>query len=234
MAKGLINGNIWRTVMNEQHSIHENEAFGHIQIGRVNSSGSVLHGSNLLNQNYISLEVSTGSVIDKNNGTVYYHKKDSIVRICLTPLQWAELLSSMNGSGVPCTLERVNGKCMPNLILKDLESKVKEGFANGLKSYVDIILLQLSIIEDNVKIKGSRKELKESILSLKYGIENLISNIKYSKNIVEKSIDTSLSELKLQSEAYLLHLINNLGKECLTKTIQDSDSLSIGHLSGDE
>ncbi len=62
----------------------------------------------------ITLEIFHG-VVNRDLNQAWYHARDEIIEIVMSPVQFAELITNMNnGSGIPCTLQRVNGETLPD------------------------------------------------------------------------------------------------------------------------
>jgi hypothetical protein len=79
-------------------------SFGQISVSRVSSSGEVsLFGSDIKLNHYISLEIHAAHLSrGLHNDNVFEDR--SLIRVNMTPNQWAEFVSSFNTTGVPCTL----------------------------------------------------------------------------------------------------------------------------------
>ena len=84
-------------------------SYGMVSISRCQSSGTVLHGSDIPHNSIISIEIAKGAVARDLNRN--WHVRDGeIIRIDLSPVQYAELISNMNTQGVPCTLKWIKGQ----------------------------------------------------------------------------------------------------------------------------
>lgn len=79
-------------------------SFGQISISRVSTSGEVaLFGSDIKMNHFIQLEIHEAEMSRSLHSDNVFDGK-TIIRVNLTPLQWAEFVSSFNTTGVPCTL----------------------------------------------------------------------------------------------------------------------------------
>ena len=98
-----------------EHESLSHESFGQIQFNRSNGNGTNFYGSELPQDHYITMEVHH-SVIHRELTQDRYYNKGQILRIRLSSGQFAEMLTSMNcGSGVPCTIERIEGRKISEL-----------------------------------------------------------------------------------------------------------------------
>lgn len=84
------------------------ESYGQIRFSRINGHNR-FYGSELEQDNYVELTVNK-SECEKDLSKDWYYDTGQLVRLRMTSNQFAELITSMNvGSGVPCTLEYING-----------------------------------------------------------------------------------------------------------------------------
>lgn len=156
----------------EKAKTHEN--IGILRINR-HQGRTRLVGSTSAAQTYIGLEIVQGHVAsDEMNKEKFYAKQSqSIVEVSMTLMQWGELLSSFGmATGVPCTIERVNGKRVAQTYktepLADYYSKhtaetlneFKKKYEETMDETVDILENKKSIAKkDREKILGNYKAL---------------------------------------------------------------------------
>ena len=94
----------------------QHPSYGMIDISQFTSTGTTFFGSDIVDNGGISITISTADVDRKLNDN-WYHSDEQLIRISMSRSQWVDAITtSMNTSGVPCTLERVNGKGICPLI----------------------------------------------------------------------------------------------------------------------
>ena len=82
-----------------------------ISVHRTNSTGTHLVGSDIEHQQFITLKISTANY-ERTLKNDWFFPDRNLIEISMSLSQWAEFISSPNTSGVPCTLERIQGKCL--------------------------------------------------------------------------------------------------------------------------
>lgn len=82
---------------------YSDPAMVQVRACRVSSTGTTLFASEVKHSHYVVLEIDE-AVLDHelNHDFVFGHKR--IVEVAFSPVQWADLLTSMNTSGTPATL----------------------------------------------------------------------------------------------------------------------------------
>jgi hypothetical protein len=105
------------------------ESYGQIQFNRVTGTAN-FYGSELTQQHYISMEVHNSEIVRDITQDRYFNL-NQILRIRLTSGQFSELITSMNnGSGVPCTIERIGNKKVDKLPIQESQNCRKNSAYN--------------------------------------------------------------------------------------------------------
>lgn len=189
-------------------------SYGKIAFNRTNSNGTEFFGSELKQDNYVSLEIHNAEVIRDLSCDRYYTNGPTLVRVRLSSAQFAELITSMNvGSGVCCTIERLDGKKVEEYCAQ--ESR-KEFVHNEFKQRMKQFSNQLTQKQKEAKELINKKTLsKEDMRLLNNYIEwltqEISSNIPYFAECFQETMDTVLHEAKLELENALQHKISALG-----------------------
>lgn len=133
-------------------------SFGLIQASR--TSGQVrLFGSAIpSHQHFISLSIARAKRIRTGLGVVHYARTGEVLKVSLSELQWAELITSLgSGDGVPCTIERDHNGAVP-AVIED---------AHGGET-----ALQHAILTMREHVRRTRERVEPSIAELKELIEH--------------------------------------------------------------
>lgn len=199
----------------------ESSRYGMIQVHRTNSTGSHLVGSNIEHQQYITLKISK-AIYERNLKNDWWFDRDNIIEVSMTLSQWAEFISSPNTSGVPCTLDRIQGKCLweeeevPFVDQVKLhQTEYKRHWANNVKEMKELIW-NLSQSFEN---KESRKTQRELIHELEMLINNFLPNEKFAINEFDEHIEKTVNQAKTELSNYLARY--------LTDYIQKDNSLTL-------
>lgn len=193
---------------------HTHPSYGMIAFTRTNSNGADFFGSELTQDNYVSLEIHNGEVVRDLSCDRYYTDGPTLVRLRMSSAQFAELITSMNvGSGVCCTIERLNGQKVEEY--QPQESR-KEFVHNEFKLRMNKFSNQLTEKQKQAKELINKKTLsKEDMRLLNNYIEwlsqEISSNIPYFAERFQQTMDIVVHEAKLEVENAIQHKISVLG-----------------------
>lgn len=162
----------------EQESF-SHESFGQILFCRSNGNNTNFYGSELPQDHYITMEVHH-SEIQRELTQDRYYNKGQILRIRMSSGQFAEMLTSMNcGSGVPCTIERIEGKKIAELPMQESRKEfVHRKFEDRMKMFGDTIRERQNKAKELVKKKTLSKD----------DMHKLQMHLEWLTNEVEKNI----------------------------------------------
>lgn len=203
---------------------HKHPSYGMISACRCNSShNKIFYGAETQHNNFIVLEIHTSDVTRGLNKDWYY-SDDKLIQVALTPLQWAELLTSMNTTGTQCTIEYIKGQgsieSPPKLQDKiDLHKMEFEQYTQDVLSKVSKSLKDL---EDAIENNKGKKVLRESLNNLKITSRNLKPNLKFASDQFEKHVDKVVTEAKQKIESAIEHKIVSLGQNALNQQILEN------------
>lgn len=193
---------------------HSHESFGMVSVSRVSSSHpQKLFGSEVGTNNLMKLTVSKASV-NQNLGRNWYHSKDDIVEVYLTPVQYAEMISSPNTQGVPCTINYsiehgpIKSKNI-DTVTQHVESVIDEKLSN----FKEEAAKSLKEINQLLNKKGTiNKSERESIFNLANKLTaELTSSIPFYEKSVKESIEKAKLEAKVEIDSHITHAITNAG-----------------------
>lgn len=199
----------------------EDRTYGMIDIsrGQIGGVGKRLFGSDVKHNNVISLVVRRG-YYDRGISNDWYYGNEELIRIDLSPVQFAEAITNMNTNGVPCTIVRYNGETMGEVPNLDNKKEVfRKEFNNSIKNTTKDINDLISNVEELISSKKAiNKSDKEHILNVLNSISReLNSNIPFMTKCFDEQIEKSVSHSKAEVEAYVQYKINSLGLKALNE-----------------
>jgi hypothetical protein len=180
--------------------------------------GVTLFGSSVKNSSVISLTISQSEVNRHLSQDWYHAKPRPIIEVLLTPLQFSELLTTMNvGFGVPGTLVKHGDQ---NFEVPEYPSKAeqfKEEVSVDLKEVIEQINEAGQIIEgllDDTKPIGKsvRKQLKDLVDSYRRLIEG---HFPFVINQFSKQMAKTVAEAKAEVDAFVEDTVVKTGIEAL-------------------
>ena len=204
-------------------------SYGMISACRTNCSGDKnFYGAETKHNNFIVLEIHTSDVIRGLNKDWYY-SDSKLIQVALTPIQWAELLTSMNTTGTQCTIEYIKGE--GNIESPpELQDKIdlhKIEFEEYTQDVLNKVNKSLKDLEEAIENNKGKKALREGLNNLKITSGNLKPNLKFASTQFEKHIDKVVCEAKQKIEAAIEHKIISLGQNALNQQILEKGAENI-------
>jgi hypothetical protein len=196
--------------------------------------GLSLFGSSVKNSNVISLTIYEADM-DRHLSQDWYHaKRKPIVEVIFSPLQFSELLTTMNiGFGVPGTL-RYHGD--QDFELPEFPSKADQ-FKGEVEDRLKAVIKELNeageviegLIDDPKPIgKQVRKQLKNLVSSFRGAVEN---SFPFILQQFGKQMERTVTEAKSEVDAFIEDTIIKTGIEELKKrTPQMMEEKNDGYL----
>ena len=203
--------------MLEESKTHE--SYGMVRIGRISGGDGRFFGSHIRCNNYITIEVSEAEI--KNDlGRDWFFPKKKKISVKLTPTQFSELITTTNGSGVPCTVEEFNGKRLQPIPEDDKTEAYKavEYFKERMSKFDDEIQkfdIELEeILEKKTINKDDRKKLKDQLSRMH---QEVAGNIPFYMEQFNDSANKIVSQAKSEVDAFTTHIIKKAGLEAIHK-----------------
>jgi hypothetical protein len=204
--------------MKEETENIKHESFGMISFTRTNSNGQTFFGSELQQQNYISMEIHGGEV-RRDLSKEWYSQDRSrpIVRLRLSSNQFAELITSLNcGDGVPCTLERLNGVKVEHLEIENRKDFIHKKFEERMKEFGDSLKPKSIAVKELLSKPKLSKEDKRSLQwIIEQTIQEVNSNIPFFLRCFQEDADKVVQDAKSEVENAIMHKITSAGMEKL-------------------
>ena len=95
----------------EERTTKSHPSYGVIVVSRATGDFNNLFQSSVGGNTGMILEICEAEVSDSGLGEDHIHPRKELIEIHLSPLQWAEMISSVSlGGGTPCTIHRLHGK----------------------------------------------------------------------------------------------------------------------------
>ena len=198
---------------NERYS---HESFGQIRFSRVSGTTN-FYGSELQQDHYISMEIHA-SEVDRSLSKEWYFAKKLLARVRLSSSQFAELITSLNnGSGVPCTIEFIDGKKIAALPEQESRKEfVHRKFEDRMKMFADTIREQQTKAKELVKKKTlSKEDMHQLQMHLDWLTNEVSQNIPFFAKCFQETMDEVVIEAKAEVENAIQHKINVLGLNAL-------------------
>lgn len=189
-------------------------SFGMISISRGTSSGKQnLFGSSIQQNAFIQIEISTASLFRDLYHDNYFPEK-MLIRIMMSPSQWADVITSLNTSGVPCTIERFNGERMEEPPYESKRVQFDAEFEKKMKDTVSETNEFLAKIRGILSKPNIGKRDREEILQQVDMIRmQFASNVPFIKESFTEQMDQTVVEAKNEISHMIEEKLKKLGLE---------------------
>lgn len=195
---------------------YQHESYGQIRFSRVNGQAN-FYGSELEQRNYISLEIHS-SKCEKSLTQEWYFPERLLVRLRMSAGQFSELITSMNyGSGVPCTIERMNGQKVEDLPIEENRKEfVHRAFKEKMEAFAETLKSDSHKAQEIISKKNLNKSDVETLTKMISSIFTQVRmNIPFFTECFQETMDTVVKEAKIEVENAILHKITSAGLEKL-------------------
>jgi hypothetical protein len=185
-----------------------------LSISRATGGRRAFYGSKVLHDSFIVLELRE-SKVSRDLGQEHFSPGKIIAKVEMSSIQFADLITNMNTTGVPVTinqlgdvryelpkLESVNPIKQIREDQKEVDDRVKmriDEVKNSMKQYTDK--------GKPVPIKVA-KELQNLLESVNY---NYDEDRKFYADQAQRNVDTMLNEAKAAVESHITHRALELG-----------------------
>ena len=198
----------------------DHKSFGMISFSRVSSSASVsLFGSSILHSHFIQLEIHSASLKRSLHRDFIFERK-KLFSVYLSPTQFAVAITTMNTSGVPCTIAFANGRSVKGTAIKSKRVQFDDEFtkfADNIASANNRFYERINEILDKKHIgKRDRAEILKQLDLLKMQIA---SNMPFIKKRFTEQMDRTVLEAKNEFDAFLEDKIMRVGLEGFKKEL---------------
>jgi hypothetical protein len=176
--------------------------------------GASLFGSSVKNHQVISLRITKADLTRNLSSDWINGDLKPIIEVLLTPLQFAEMLTTLNvGSGVPATLVQHNGE---RFNIPELPSHAEQ-FRDEIKDDLETVISRMreaekaitDLIEDPRPVgKAVRKNLRDMVASYRNFIEEYIPFI---ISQFAKQMNRTVLEAKADVDAFVQETIVKTG-----------------------
>lgn len=185
-------------------------AFGMMRAGRVsNSPGSVLFDSDLRHQHTVVVTIETATR-KRDLSRDWIHGERQLIEVEMSEAQWASFVSSMNSSGTPVSLRRVQGERLPEMVydprLAHSLAEVKDA-ADKVFGRIQEAMAALDALDP----KAPAKERRTALGNLRNAIAGAEPNMTFASKSLIGHAENVVARSKADIEAMMLHSAERLG-----------------------
>lgn len=198
----------------DEHGYETHPAYGSITAHRVSNGGvgggSILFDSDIRHGHTVVVTLST-AIRKRDLHHDWVHDSKIITEIEMSEAQWASFVSSMNTSGVPCTIRRVPGdfnvpglEYAPRLQqsmdeVHDAADRLFEKAQAAYAAYTDALA------------NGGAKEKREALRTLGLALDSAKSNMGFAAESLSKHAENVVQRARADVEAMVYTKARQLG-----------------------
>lgn len=206
--------------------VYEHPSFGIISISRIGctKNSNCFMAEELDLGGHIQIEVKTARLY-RRLSKHYVHPDKGVLSLRLSYHQFAELITSLNLGGTPCTLEwitpagagEVETYCPPPPPKTEFESELRETLAEGLEALKE---LKIAIEALSAKGKAGKGELTELRKKAEAVSRHLVDNVPFVEESFQEAMAATVSRSKIEASAWMDDQVRALGLRAIAQSNQ--------------
>lgn len=176
-------------------------AYGSITAHRVSSNpGAVLFDSDVRHNHFVRVTISRATR-SRQLGHDWHHPTQELLELDMSEAQWASFLSSMNTTGVPCTLRRVGDDVnVPGVTFSPRLAASMAEVHEAAELAFGRIKEALAVV-DGLDAKAGVKDRREAMRSLRAAIQNATPNVDYAGRQLAEHAENVVQRARADIEA---------------------------------
>lgn len=207
--------------MSNDREEEKHPSYGILNIFRSSGSPQSLFGSSIEHSQTITFSISEGSRVRDLN-RYWYHTEEPLVEIEMSPTQFIDAITHMNGEGVPVTIRKVGRERRIHKPHSSIKKLIQKEFDKDLKEIMDKSTQALEKLNDSLKTPSPRKaDIREAISRLTSVIQDIKSNLPFVNTSFHKQMDKTITEAKGEIEAAFSDRIYALGSKVLIQQLEE-------------
>jgi hypothetical protein len=199
----------------DKYGYEVHPAFGMIRASRMSvggaGQGAVLFDSDIKHGHTVRLTISRASR-KRDLHTDWNHPGQELIEVEMSEAQWASFVSSMNTTGVPCTLRRTeNEHDVPGLAYAPRLAQSMQEVKDAAAKTFGRIREARDAYEQAIADKAGAKVIKEARSKLHYAIENAGSNLTFASKMLVEHTENVVQRARADIEAQVYQHAARLG-----------------------
>jgi len=204
--------------------IQEHPSYGRVTITHPSGGNVEMFGSDIVHNERVALRIDY-AYEEVSNGIPEYRSLGSsrggrVVEIEMTAFQWAGLVASHSGNGVPCTLRYVTPNGSGNLPLIESQNTSEEQATREVKANLEEMMERhnegLEVLRELVgKGKATKKELQAALEKFNYIHAKLPDVTSYALHTFTEHAENVVAKANAEVEANINSIIQRTGIKAL-------------------
>ncbi len=194
----------------------DHQSFGMVGISHVNSTGTVLVGSEFKHQNFVTLTIHRASKF-RNLSQEWWFARERLIEIHLSEAQLVELMGRPNmGDGVTCTLDWVSGQGQmppPPAPISEATKFRNDMKADAAKCVKELNEAHAELVAAIASGKIGKTVLMEIAKKIEYAGYAVSAGIPFVQKSFDEKVEKTIHHAAMEIEATVANLAMRLGIE---------------------
>lgn len=193
----------------------QHPAFAQISASRCQGGGFSLYGSDFQHDATIEIRICH-SELHRDLRRDWHFQEKEIVSVRLSEAQWATFVSSMNvGSGIPCTLDHIQGERIPGLTYRMERDVVQKELQEKLEAVSQHLRDGMAAVKEN--LVGLSKVKQAAVLEhMNQAYRAVSDSLPFAAKCFQEHMEDTVEKAKIEIEAHVLNRIQSAGLKVLT------------------
>jgi hypothetical protein len=199
----------------------EHESWCLVQANRVSGRSDDLFATSLEHQHTIQIKIARAAQYS-GHGSTRYMDREQLIAIEMSPMQWAEFITTMNmGCGVPCTLRRFEGKAVKGQKHETETVRIQDQFSQHAKAVGEKMRDLHEDIASRLEKTSLSKKAQGEILEKIYMLTRVFHDyMPFMHDRFVEACESTVSEAKAAVDAFVSHAVLQTGLEYLAEHAQ--------------
>jgi hypothetical protein len=194
--------------LGHDEATYTHPAYAQISASHV-SGGAYLYGSDFKHQNYVVVRIAR-SEMKRHLSNDWPSARDELIEVAVSESQWATFVSSMNrGEGTQCTLQRLNGKMVPQI--PGIEGKIAQFRAEGSEAAEEAVREIGELRKEINDSKLSQKQKEAWLRKLSFIEGRTTGNLRFVASQFGEHMETVVNKAKTEISAFAHNMIMRTG-----------------------
>lgn len=192
-------------VATDKHGAEVHPSFGMIGASRVSCSppGKSLFDSEIRHQHYVRLTIQRAHRRRELNHD-WIHGDQELIEVAMSEAQWASFVSSMNTSGVSCTIQRYADEIfVPEAPYEPRMAQSVDYAATAADRMYDEVRERLEAVKE--------KPTKANIRALEHALDAVKPNVTYAAKTLSEHVEDVVTRARADIETMVARHAEQLG-----------------------
>lgn len=196
------------------------ESYGLVSLSRYTvNPPQPMFGSSIMHSSGVHLQISRARK-ERSLSSDHFYQEGNIIQISLTATQLGELISHTNTTGVPCTIDQLNGRSMEQCPETNERKKIENEFAEYMKraaAELDELVKVAETLQEKPSInKADRKVFLDLATSIR---QQLSSNLPFIQGQFNEAVENTVAEAKSDLNSWIRQTLEKFGMEALPEKL---------------